>query len=67
MKVKVKTVLEDIKGAPGAAAELNMSTTALLSLDADDTIELCIRTIDTGTPTITVDCASLNCVMIGGK
>ena len=42
------------------------STTALLDLAANATIELCVRTTDAGTPTITIDCVSLNCVQVGG-
>jgi len=51
----------------GANNEFNMSTTALLSLAANATIELCVRTTDIGTPTISVDCVNLNCVQIGGN
>ena len=49
-----------------ASEEDVLSTTALLDLAADATIELCVRTTDTGTPTITVDCVNLNCVQVGG-
>ncbi len=49
-----------------ANEEEGMSTTALLDLAANATIELCVRTIDVGNPTIKVDCVSLNCVQIGG-
>jgi len=54
------------KEAPGSNQELNMATTALLDLDVDDTVEPCVRTIDAGNPTITVDCVSFNLVQIGG-
>ena len=50
-----------------ANEEHQLSTTALLHLNAGDTIELCVRTTDTGTPTIKVDCVNLNCVQIGGS
>ena len=49
-----------------ANEEHQMSTTALLDLAANATIELCVRTVDTGTPTLEVDCVNLNCVHIGG-
>ena len=50
---------------PGANAETVMTTTAILDLSADDTIELCVRTIEAGNVTIKVDCVSLNCTRIG--
>lgn len=42
------------------------STTALLNIGAGQTLELCIRTTDNNTPTITVECVNLNCVQIIG-
>jgi len=51
---------------PGANAETPMSTTAILDLAANATIELCIRTTDAGNPTILVDCVNMNCMQIGG-
>ena len=49
-----------------ADEEHSGSTTAILSLAAGETLELCVRTTDVGAPTITVDCVNLNCVQIGG-
>ena len=52
--------------AAGANNEYNMSTTAILDLAANATIEFCVRTTDAGNPTITVDCINLNVTHIGG-
>jgi len=49
-----------------ANEEEGISTTALLDLAANATIEVCVRTTDVGTPTLKVNCVSLNCVQIGG-
>jgi len=42
------------------------STTAILDLAANATVELCVRTTDGNTPTIIVDCVNLNVLQIGG-
>ena len=52
--------------AIGANQEFMGTTVALLDLAASATIELCVRTIDAGNPTITIDCVSLDCIHIGG-
>ena len=49
-----------------ADKEHQLSTTALLDLAANATIELCVRTTDAGTPTIIIDCVNMNCVQVGG-
>ena len=49
-----------------ANEEDSHNTTALLDLAVNATIEICVRTTDVGTPTIKVNCVSLNCVQIGG-
>lgn len=48
---------------PATSAETHGSLTRMISLSANDTIQLALRTTDTGTPTITVD--NLSVAMIG--
>lgn len=42
------------------------SLSRLISCSANDTLELAVRTTDTGTPNITVDNLSITCVQVGG-
>lgn len=46
--------------------ERNVAGIAILNLDVDNTIELTVRTTDTGTPTISVDDIDMTIVHIGG-
>lgn len=48
-----------------STAEIPASGTAILSLSANDTVNLALRTTDTGSPTINVDHYNLTLVMIG--
>ena len=41
-------------------------TTAILDIGAGETLEVCIRTTDNNTPTLSVNCVNLNMMQIGG-
>jgi len=49
-----------------ASEEEHLSSTAILTLTAGQTIEIAIRTTDAGTPTITVQGLNITVVMVGG-
>lgn len=49
-----------------AGDEVTISSVAILSLAANDTVECNVRTATAGTPTISVDHANLSVVQIGG-
>ena len=44
----------------------HMGSSTILDLADNSTIEIAIRTIDAGTPTISVHAVNLTCVQIGG-
>lgn len=50
-----------------ANEEKNLSGTMILDLALLDTLELCVRTTDTGTPTISVHNVSFTIMMVGGS
>jgi len=50
-----------------ANEEEHMSSSTILELAANATIELAIRTIDAGGPTISVQAINLTCIKIGGR
>ena len=49
----------------GSSFETVMAGTAILTLTAGQYIEICIRTTDTGTPTLEVDHLNITAVMVG--
>jgi hypothetical protein len=53
----------DVEGTTGT--DRAMSGTAILNLAASDAVDICVRTISTGTPNITVDYLNLTLVQIG--
>lgn len=53
--------------AATANEQFNVSGTAILDLAANATIEISLRTTDTGTPDISVDHLNITVVMVGGS